>query len=254
MRGRPARAPELMGFVNWDEVTEYAKLPAGKDIKPLVTAVDAYGITTLQQMLRAVPANPDAAAEARAHTILSTAHKAKGREWDEVRLTDDYAAPTDADLQIPGADPHKRTNWGNEDTHLLYVAVTRAREQLNIANCTAYHATRAMADIVAPREEAANPNAPHVAPPLAASLAPKRELPDATPAASAQQTPSQARIADLAALVAAARHAGDAAFFTELARHAQGASPGATTAAAPTQTRRPPDRLVAGMRGLPSCF
>lgn len=262
MRGRPARAPELMGFVNWDEVTEYAKLPAGKDIKPLVSAVDAYGIATLQQMLRAVPANPDAAAEARAHTILSTAHKAKGREWDEVRLTDDYAAPTEADLQIPGADPSKRTNWGHEDTHLLYVAVTRAREQLNIANCTAYHATRAMADLVAPLTETPDlttprgtPSAPTaVAPPLAAPSAPRRDLPDAMPAALAQQTPSQARITDLAALVAAARDAGDAAFFTELARHAQSASPVATTAVTPSTARRPPDRLVAGMRGLPSCF
>jgi hypothetical protein len=58
--------------------------------------------------------------------IVSTAHKAKGLEWDRVRIGDDFKGPkvdaeTDQVLEMP--DP--------EELRLAYVAVTRAQQELD---------------------------------------------------------------------------------------------------------------------------
>lgn len=50
--------------------------------------------------------------------VISTAHKAKGREWDSVRLAGDFKHPDDMDTA---------------DLRLTYVAVTRAKEKLDIS-------------------------------------------------------------------------------------------------------------------------
>lgn len=52
--------------------------------------------------------------------VLSTVHKAKGLEWDSVIITDFNN----------GMFPHKKSNDVNEETHVFYVAVTRARKRL----------------------------------------------------------------------------------------------------------------------------
>lgn len=54
--------------------------------------------------------------------ILTTAHKAKGREWDIVVLANDFPSPLDQDGRYIGLSP--------EETNLLYVAVTRAKKKL----------------------------------------------------------------------------------------------------------------------------
>lgn len=54
--------------------------------------------------------------ERSASITISTAHKAKGREWDTVRLYGDF--------------PHV-DNMSDEELRLVYVAVTRARKHLD---------------------------------------------------------------------------------------------------------------------------
>jgi superfamily I DNA/RNA helicase len=54
-------------------------------------------------------------------TTISTAHKAKGREWDSVQIAGDFPEPSGRD-DIPRA-----------DAMLAYVAVTRARKHLDPA-------------------------------------------------------------------------------------------------------------------------
>lgn len=54
--------------------------------------------------------------------VISTAHKAKGLEWDRVHIEDDYQ------FKINGLE-HKITD---EELRLLYVACTRAKVSLNI--------------------------------------------------------------------------------------------------------------------------
>ncbi|MGV9836507.1 AAA family ATPase [Nocardia niigatensis] len=65
------------------------------------------------------------AAAATVDVIVSTAHKAKGLEWGRVRISDDFKGPTiDADTgEWVWPDP--------EELRLAYVAVTRARGELD---------------------------------------------------------------------------------------------------------------------------
>jgi superfamily I DNA/RNA helicase len=64
--------------------------------------------------------------------VLATAHKAKGLEWPRVRLADDFPSLEELDaLDQDGLlclTPEER----DQELHLLYVAVTRARQQLEL--------------------------------------------------------------------------------------------------------------------------
>jgi hypothetical protein len=111
---------ELFMFRTWAEVQDYAEHDAaGADLKVFVSLVDKHGpdmiIDTLQRLTRD---------EARADVIVSTAHKAKGREWDSVKVAGDFREP-------------KKDEDGNqgeisrEDAMLAYVTVTRAKLALD---------------------------------------------------------------------------------------------------------------------------
>ena len=54
--------------------------------------------------------------EDRADVVISTAHRAKGREWNNVRLQGDFLHTDDMD---------------DEDLRLAYVAITRAKRTLD---------------------------------------------------------------------------------------------------------------------------
>jgi superfamily I DNA/RNA helicase len=55
---------------------------------------------------------------------VSTAHKAKGREWPTVRIAGDFPEPRRSHNGQPGQVPRA-------DAMLAYVAVTRARHTLD---------------------------------------------------------------------------------------------------------------------------
>ena len=119
--GRKTSHPELFLFSSWGEVQEYVEQDsAGMDLKAIVQLVDTYGPgAILDAAKRLTP-------EERAQVTVSTAHKAKGREWDTVRIADGFEAPSmDEDgTQLPLTLPEAR---------LAYVAVTRARLHLDTA-------------------------------------------------------------------------------------------------------------------------
>ncbi|WP_405669076.1 3'-5' exonuclease [Streptomyces sp. NBC_01166] len=68
--------------------------------------------------------------EDHAKVTVSTAHKAKGREWAHVRIATDFTPPPDTNAvdssgrPVPG--PVKES-----EARLAYVAVTRARHHLD---------------------------------------------------------------------------------------------------------------------------
>ncbi|MFD9636844.1 3'-5' exonuclease, partial [Streptomyces violascens] len=69
--------------------------------------------------------------EPHAQVTISTAHKAKGREWPTVRIADDFHPPRGTDT----TDPSGNSTPGpvnNAEARLAYVAVTRSRTQLDI--------------------------------------------------------------------------------------------------------------------------
>ncbi|MEV8600487.1 UvrD-helicase domain-containing protein [Streptomyces griseoviridis] len=115
--GRPTDHPELMGFASWDDVRQYAAEEDGS-LEVLVKLVDEHGPQ------RIVSAADGLVSEQQAELVVSTAHRSKGREWPRVRIHGDFRAPK----------PDQSTGLvvlPREEARLAYVAVTRAREQLD---------------------------------------------------------------------------------------------------------------------------
>jgi len=109
-------APELAWFNSWQDVHEYCETHDGNDIKSLVKLVDDHGTEPLKKALMKI--TPIASAD----YVISTAHKAKGLEWHNVHIEDDYSYKLNKnDVQI-----------ADEELRLLYVATTRAQTNLNV--------------------------------------------------------------------------------------------------------------------------
>lgn len=114
--GRRTNHRDLACFATWPEVLDYVQRdPQGADLAMLVALVVEFGPRRLITGLGAgVP-------EHLADVVISTAHKAKGREWDQVIIGDDFYDP---DRDMP-----------DEELRLLYVAATRARHVLDVTRC-----------------------------------------------------------------------------------------------------------------------
>jgi UvrD-like helicase family protein len=105
--------PELACFESWGEVQEYVAMDEqGGDLRLLVSLVDRF---TVEVILAALDTQVP---EHEADLVVSTAHKAKGREWDTVRIASDF--------------PEDKIAGNASELRLLYVAVTRARRELDI--------------------------------------------------------------------------------------------------------------------------
>jgi hypothetical protein len=119
MDGRGTAHPELLAFKTWQQVQEHAQLDdASGSLKVLVKLVDDH---TPQRLIEIVQQLVD---ERRADVVISTAHKAKGREWDQVRIGSDFREPRRD--KITG-----RPIWMKDELMLAYVAETRARKVLD---------------------------------------------------------------------------------------------------------------------------
>ena len=113
---RVVDVPELAWFNSWHDVHEYCETNDGSDIKPLVKLVDDHGTDPLKRALAKI--SPIGQGD----YIISTAHKAKGLEWDRVHIEDDYQFKLN----------DKEHKISDEELRLLYVACTRAKVSLNI--------------------------------------------------------------------------------------------------------------------------
>jgi superfamily I DNA/RNA helicase len=115
--GNPGTRPEFFGFKNWQEVVDFARTEEGASLLTFVQIVEQHGEKRLWFVISQIETE-----EADASLVISTAHKAKGREWDRVRLTNDFASKRlAADAPAPEA-----------EVRLFYVAMTRAKKQLVI--------------------------------------------------------------------------------------------------------------------------
>ena len=126
--GEPVGHPELVGFGTWEDVQHYAEHdPAGSDLAVAVKLIDRHGPEAIVDAIRAcVP-------EGEAERTISTAHKAKGREWSSVLVADDFREPRpDPDTGEPG--PIVR-----EEAMLAYVTVTRAMGRLDVGSLAWIH-------------------------------------------------------------------------------------------------------------------
>lgn len=110
---------DLAAFKTWGDVQEYVdEDKSAGDLKTLVRLVDTYGTYRVEDAVKGM--YPD---EETAELTVSTAHKAKGREWESVRIADDFAPRTNEAGEV--------IDYSREDMMLRYVAVTRAQYALD---------------------------------------------------------------------------------------------------------------------------
>ena len=113
-RGLRPRHPDLALFEDWADLQAASETPAGAEFRPLVDYVEHQRdrVPHVVHQLRTETVEPPAA-----QAVLTTCHKAKGREWSTVTCAGDFRWPRYAE--------------DREEAHLLYVAITRARHVLH---------------------------------------------------------------------------------------------------------------------------
>ncbi|MGK9450326.1 AAA family ATPase [Acidithiobacillus caldus] len=123
-KGEFAKHPELSFFDDWFQLSEYAQTPLGSGFSPLVKIVEQKQghIEDISKALRSTETDPS-----RAQYVLSTGHKSKGGQWNNVLLMDDFQRSwlntndeEERQYQVPGEDA----------LCLQYVACTRAQTTL----------------------------------------------------------------------------------------------------------------------------
>ena len=113
--GEGTDVPEFFGFTNWSEVVAFSKCEEGASLKTLVRIVERYGENNLLNALSKMNSS-----EHDAELIISTIHRAKGRQWNKIVIVDDFGM-----INEKGDD--NRT-----EMQLVYVALTRARVEVQI--------------------------------------------------------------------------------------------------------------------------
>ncbi|MBY5532849.1 ATP-dependent helicase [Rhizobium leguminosarum] len=114
----PSTCPAFFGFKSWNEVVEFARTDEGAHLVTFVNLVEKRGE---KQLMWALNRTVD---EEKADLVISTGHKSKGREWKSVRLMDDFLRSSPGDNKGGTPDP--------AEMRLLYVALTRAKESLEV--------------------------------------------------------------------------------------------------------------------------
>ncbi|MBZ9742245.1 UvrD-helicase domain-containing protein [Mesorhizobium sp. CO1-1-4] len=121
--GRPTDVADFFGFNSWESVVDFAKTAEGEHLTMFVNLVQSKGEKRLLWAIN------QSVGEDQADIVISTAHKAKGREWKNVRLMDDFLKTRAAKGHKEGAD---REREDAAELRLFYVAVTRAKEAIEI--------------------------------------------------------------------------------------------------------------------------
>jgi superfamily I DNA/RNA helicase len=110
----------LSAFSSWDEVKEHVRHDSNAhELVTWTRLIDEYGIPALDNAITV------ASLWSKEGAVVSTAHKAKGLEWDTVRIADDFAVLL-ARAALSGNKEHLA-----EEKRLAYVAVTRARRRID---------------------------------------------------------------------------------------------------------------------------
>jgi superfamily I DNA/RNA helicase len=124
-RGIPSELPEFYGFANWNEVVEHVEQEQDQGLRLLVKLVTQYGEERLLQALRSCVDSED-----KAQIIVSTAHKAKGCEWDVVQIDRDFDA---AFMKQENSEDSDNPKWDlDAEGRLFYVAMTRCKSAVEL--------------------------------------------------------------------------------------------------------------------------
>lgn len=113
--GEGTKYQELAAFNNWEEVLQHCEEgEADATFKRMVKLISDWGVGRILHVLASL------VSEEEADVTISTAHKAKGREWSRVRIAGDFKPPEQDQEPSKG------------ELRLAYVAVTRAKLELEL--------------------------------------------------------------------------------------------------------------------------
>lgn len=111
---------DITPYSNWSDLVEEAE--EDPDLKRLIKIVHSGETQMFIDSLKSLNTKRGAA-----DVILTTAHKAKGKEWPNVILADDFPIPQEEDwVQSPFE------NMPQQEVNLFYVAATRATNTLQL--------------------------------------------------------------------------------------------------------------------------
>lgn len=122
------RDPYLRSFSSIAELDLLAEALDDPELKRLVKVTEDYGsaipdlVAKIQK--RAVDVGKEQWGSFQG-TVFTTAHKSKGLEWDQVKLTDDYVEFFDRDGK-----PLSAATIDEEEVNIVYVALTRAKKSV----------------------------------------------------------------------------------------------------------------------------
>jgi len=113
--------PFIKGFSSFYDLKHYAAAVEDLELSSACAVVEKYGPALRRHVdrIKETAVDPD-----RAEILMTTAHKAKGLEWDHVQVMDDFISLIKERQPIDpaGVDP--------DEFNLIYVAMTRARVHL----------------------------------------------------------------------------------------------------------------------------
>lgn len=122
-RPQMVRTPALQAVGNWARLTEMADAGGDRELAILQKVVESRGDAIPDLIRKIVAAHTDSPSET---TItLTTAHRSKGLEWDNVRLEHDFGSLYKDNKPLP-------LDELGDEANLLYVATTRARRALRM--------------------------------------------------------------------------------------------------------------------------
>lgn len=112
--------PAFQQFKNWDELEGWMYRNQDTEITQIANLVKAY-VRRIDALLKICSKQPSSG-----EVMLITAHRAKGCEWDNVVIGQDFDERLDG-LLLNG---RSRSPQADEELNLLYVALTRTRKRL----------------------------------------------------------------------------------------------------------------------------
>jgi F-box protein, helicase, 18 len=124
-RREDVRDKMIKTFRAYEDMVAYGEAVDDKEVKALARIVEEHGdaipglVKRISTKAVAVPRGDE--------VLMTTGHKAKGLEWMDVMLTDDFTN------MLPGKDASGATvTPAREEVNLLYVAVTRALRGIEV--------------------------------------------------------------------------------------------------------------------------
>lgn len=128
--GRQVRDPYLRSFGSFEDLQQLADDAADPELRHLVRVVEDYGgrVPALVDQIKSRHVALDRAAWSDFEGVFfSTAHKAKGLEFDQVWLADDFMRFFEDGKELTAEEVEQA------DVNLLYVALTRAKESIRLS-------------------------------------------------------------------------------------------------------------------------